>query len=1266
MRDRSLQLSIAVLLFALWCAAPVQAQIKSGSITGLVTDSSGAVVPDATISVVNTLTNVTVQTKTNAAGEYAVPYLAAGVYTVSVTKPGFANFQKTGLSLGTGGAVRIDAQMQTGSVQQSVNVSATGAILQTESSTVQNEVGDKSISALPDINHNPYYFAGLQPNVVGTDEMLDTTSANSFLIGVNSRPAMSALSVNGGLPFSGSYTVDGVSVQGSGWNEAAVLPNTAGIQEVQTIVNDHSAEYGRGQGVVNIVTKGGTNTYHGSAYDYVRNEALNANTFGNNAQGIQRGPFKVNTFGGTVGGRIVKDKLFFFTSYEGMRHSDAVDYLLTVPTPAERKGDFSKTLVNVNTSPVPVQLFDPFSATMVQNNLYQRTPYPNAIIPNPDPYALKLYSFYPDPNRTPIDVYGTNNYYNRVIRTFARNSVSGRLDYYLGKQSLYASAGLQNGLITTPGPWGSGNPFFHPTASANQANTQDQNPYASLGDTVSFSPTLVGDFRFSLQRINTQFGAPISPDLNYSDLGIPSAIQAIFAVPGVAPDVNTGRYTQLSNTQSAHKHEHQTNMVMNGSMNKIHNNWTFKWGTEYRVYLSNYQDPEEGSVLIEPGAGGSYCYSGACGSAFTGQFISATGASVAQNIDASVQGLTFADLLAGTGSLVIAPGRNIFPAFAQKYFALYSQNDWRVTNRLTVFLGLRWDLQPGPTERYNRVSSFDASKTNAFGTTGLVVFPGRDGYSRNLWDTRYRDFGPRLGAAYRLGGTWVIRGGYGISYLPTNTGYYDGTFNYGSSPFAYSTVTLPYGTDPQGVPIGRWHDLPVSQIATPIGGIASAPQNYGLTRNLLPRNMIDGRAQQWNFVIEKSLGSAWLVSATYSGVRGDHLPIARFPTTSTGLLPPNIMNCYRTGTGCPANDSAVTGNGYLQTGVDPGIAQVPNPFNPTGTLPFQGILAQKSVPRWLLDETYSLFPSQTGDLSIGFENYESLTFQVNHRFGSGLQFTAFYTWSKSLDFTSGEAAGNQATNGIGFDPAARYLLDIGANKKLSYTDIPHRVVIRGVYELPLGRGKRFDSRNRALRAVESGWQLGAVQILQSGYPVKLTGASAGSMNSLPNRIPGEPVEVPQALQHWYDGRTQVTLPDGRTITPCAQCFLKYNPDALGGPVVPNPTKPGQYLTDNYWFGDAAVDYSDIRSPRKNNLNLSVSRRFQATERLAVEFQASASNVFNHAQFRIVNGALGGINTGAPTTPSGSQLGQPGPASFGTFGLNTFDPRQVELQLKVQF
>ena len=188
---------------------------------------------------------------------------------------------------------------------------------------------------------------------------------------------------------------------GATMNEALVLPNRDGIEEVRTITNNFSAEYGRGQGAVAVTTKGGTNSYHGSVFDQLRNEDLNANTFSNNTLGIARSPFKVDYFGGTIGGPILKNKLFFFAGYEGLVHNTGADWLLSVPTPLQKKGDFSQTLVNVNGVPTPIQLFDPFTVTSAGPNLYQRAPIPNAVISDPNPAALKLYSFYPDPNRAP-------------------------------------------------------------------------------------------------------------------------------------------------------------------------------------------------------------------------------------------------------------------------------------------------------------------------------------------------------------------------------------------------------------------------------------------------------------------------------------------------------------------------------------------------------------------------------------------------------------------------------------------------------------------------------------------------------------------------------------------------------------------------------------------------------------------------------------------------------------------------------------------------
>lgn len=174
------------------------------------------------------------------------------------------------------------------------------------------------------------------------------------------------------------------------------------------------------------------------------------------------------------------------------------------------------------------------------------------------------------------------------------------------------------------------------------------------------------------------------------------------------------------------------------------------------------------------------------------------------------------------------------------------------------------------------------------------------------------------------------------------------------------------------------------------------------------------------------------------------------------------------------------------------------------------------------------------------------------------------------------------------------------------------------------------------------------------------------MKQSPNRVPGEPFEVPKALQRWYDGKTMITLPDGRSFIPCAQCFLKYNPDAFAEQVIQNPKNPNGYIADNYWWGNATQTYYGIRSPRKNNLNLSLSRTFKPTERVAVEFQASSTNLLNHTQFRSITGGLGGPNTAPLPNSTNTQLGQPGTGSYGTHGYATFDPRQVELQLRVRF
>jgi hypothetical protein len=1238
------------------------AQIKSGSIVGSVTDKTGALVPDANVSITNEETKVITPVKTDSAGQYAVPYLEAGRYTVRIEKTGFVAFEETGVSVTVGQQARVDAQLQIGSAATRVEVVANLAKLQTESTSFTSSVNARAIEAIPNINSNPFYYATLLPGVVGSNETADTSSPYSFGLGMQGRTQFVSFSVNGGQDLTNRLSVDGVNTMATGNNEAAVLPNPDGIQEVRTIVNDYTAEYGRASGVVDIITKGGTNRYHGSVFGRVRNEALNANSFANNQLGITKAPFKVGVFGGTMGGPIKKDKLFFFASYQGLVHHTGADWLETVPTPLEKQGNFGQTLVNYNGTPEPAQIYNPFNVTQIGPNLYQRALIPNAIITNPDSYGEYIINQYPDPNRAPIDLYNDDNYFYRGLQTFRGDNVNARVDYYRGKHSFYGSGGIEDSSISTPNTWGPKNPFYNrgPNGLWLPALQTDKNPYGSIGDTISLSPTLIADIRFGVQRVNTIFGSRSYPNFDYNTMGVPASVQAIMPSHEFAPDVLPSRYSDLGETLSEHKHERQTNSDLEASLTKVLGKWTLKNGVEFLDDYTSYQDFEEGSARLDLGP--AWCTN--CGSGFTSQYITSRGVNTAQDNTAMNSGFDAADFALGAGSYYIVPGRSILPDFNERYLGLYTQNDWRPTSRLTVNLGLRWDLQPGPSERWNRFSAFDATKMNPFGSQGVTAFPGTDGYSRNLWNTHWRDFGPRFGVAYRLRDTLVVRGGYGITYMPMNTGYFDGTYNYGSISFGNFTGELPYGPTPAGVVTCTFHDASCSPILQGVGSNTSAPQLYGTGPNVFPRNFLNARVQQWNVFVEKSLHSDWLFSIGYAATHGDHLMVARWPYGGIGLLPQSIDNCYRNGTGCPANDAAVTGHGYVQTAIDPAYDPVTNPWNPTGTLPFDGYLATSTINRYVLDSTYPMFQGQSGGQSFGYSNYNSLSVQVKHAFAHGLQLDTFFTWSKSMGLTSTETEYNVDDNGSNADWFD--LRNPKQNYQLTGQDFPARFVAIVVYELPFGSGKKFDFQNRAARYVISGWKVGGVQQTQSGYPEIISGASNGALNSRPFRVAGEPLEVPKALQHWYNGTTTVTLPDGRSITPCADCFLKYNPDAYAGSVIPDPTQPGQYIADDYWMGTAGGASSYMRSWGRNNLDISIMRDFRLTEKVTLELRANMTNFLNHPQFKDYSGGLGGQAVVAdPTTHT--QVGQPtGSSSFGTMGNSTYDPRQTEFQLTFRF
>lgn len=421
------RLTLAVLAAALLLLPRIHAQLRSGTIVGTVLDSTGAAVPAADVTVREQNTNISYDFRTNEAGQYTVPYLPAGIYSVTVKKPGFKTVTRSNVPLETASTVRVDITLEVGQVETTVTVEASAATLQTDTAVVQSAVSEAVIKSIPNIQNNPLFYIQLQPQVQTHSRFNDSTSTYGFGIGAEGRRSFSAFSVNGGDTFSNDIQVDGISVLGHGWNEATVLPNTEGIQEVRLQANNYSAEYGRGQSVVQVITKSGTNELHMSGFYRVRNDALNANTFYRNMLGAEnplsrRPAFKSHLYGGTAGGPLVipklyngKDRTFIFGSFERLQFNRAVDYIRTVPTAAERRGDFSQSVANVGGTPAPLLLYDPLSVRF-EGGRYVRTPFANSVIPQDrlDPAGRFLVNSYPLPNISPLEPrFLLNNYQAR-------------------------------------------------------------------------------------------------------------------------------------------------------------------------------------------------------------------------------------------------------------------------------------------------------------------------------------------------------------------------------------------------------------------------------------------------------------------------------------------------------------------------------------------------------------------------------------------------------------------------------------------------------------------------------------------------------------------------------------------------------------------------------------------------------------------------------------------------------------------------------------
>ena len=1266
-------------VFLLCGASGLNAQIRSGTITGTVTDQKDAAVVDAQVTVTNTATHVSYATKTTQTGFYSVPYLENGTYSVSVAKAGFSTETVNGVTVNPSETARADVSLRIGSATETVEVQASTEQLQTESATVSEGVSPVVVENIPNVTQNPLYYLTLQNNVQPRKETYTSQTIQSAGAGVAGRAELSAIGVNGGRAFENDIQLDGLPILGDGFNELTIVPNEEGIQESRVISNNFTAEYGRGQSVMALTTRSGTNQIHGEVNFLFRNEQLDANFWGNKVvtPQIKRPQFQRSNVGAALGGPIKTNKLFFFSSYHYMTQNQGQTNLVTVPTDLERQGNFTKTMQQgANGQPAPAQLFNPYQVTQIGTNLYQRAPITPAIITpallpeGPAAYnaALAMYNYYPTPNRVPDDVYNTNNYQSSVVNTLRFQSSNNRVDLKQGRHSIYGTGGIYWDNVAQPFALQPDTPDSgfnnNPSKSFNNAptTTSDRNGYAQLGDTIVVNPSLFIDVRYGVTRTHTiNFGGLPSGFNQYGAFGIAGATQGLFAKPGSAPPIypNSGggsgggsKWTNLSGGGFANKEERQIGHAVNGSVTKIHGSWTFKAGAEYRIILANYTDFEEGTASMN------FCCSGDPGGNYNFEYVTATGGSTPQDNNPLVDGVNGAKMLLGQGVWFVRPGANLKPAYAAKYFAVYSQNDWKLRPGLTLNLGLRYDIQPGLTERYNRIAGYDFTRKNPFGTWGVLSFPGTNGYSRNLWDTEYHDVQPRLGVAYQITRTLVARGGFAITYLPSNTGYFSSPNDYGEASFVPGNESLPFGASPSGVPTSEFTDA--APLVPSVGANINAPQNYGINEAYFDRHLKNQVVNQANFFLEKSFGASnqWLISVGWSDAVSHHLTTRNLAFENLESVDPSLLSLWKS--------QYIANNG----GPDPSTQQVPNPYQPASgpLLPFQNALANQTISQFIPYLPYPLFYGGGQGLngSTGFGNYNAGLVHFSHRMSSGLDLTVNYTWSKELDFVTTGIEDGQGVN-AGGTFGTPDLINQHNNRNYGTADQPSVLSVIAVYQSQFGKGGKYVLSNPFGRAIAGDWTLGSVVSVADGYPVVLSMGSDGAFTGRMDRNPIWPVELPKSYQHFYDGSTSVTLPCGTQITPPKYYRPKYDLCAFKGETLTTPN--GSIVPNIYWIGNAAQTNGNIRLPGRTNVDFQVSRTFPIRERVRLEFAAEISNLFNHPEFsNSWGGSLGNMNT-QNNLGKGLVPGNGSSSSFGalaTNGTSTYDPRQIVLQGFIRF
>ncbi len=1135
-------ISQAVVAFVLlaFLPTPATSQSVSGSITGVVADPSGAVIPGATVTATSVKTGLPHRAAADASGVYTIPLLQPDIYNVRAEQTGFSSTVQENVKVEVNQVVTVNFAMNVGTVQQTVTVEASSTpLLTTAQSDTSHVLEEVQIQNLPLQDRDVFTFVYLMPGVaqVGPVKVGAVGNRNFF---------DSVFTVNGGRASMNEVLLDGVPDTIGDFNGIAIVPPLGSVQEFKLQAGNYSAEFGRsGGGIVNLVTRSGGNKIHGELYEYLQNSSLNASSWSANRTGQKKVVNQRNHFGGDVGGPVIlphlyngKDRTFFFFDYEGRRQGDPFSVLTAVPTEAERRGDFSQ-LVGPRG---PITIYNPFTSTPIPGMPGQvtRTAFAGNVIAQNliDPVAANILKFWPQPNRTG-EISGSNNYGFNGKTRLRKDLFDARIDHTISSRNhLFGRFAYERRESIEDNALG--------TVASSARRIIDSFRNFVLGDTFSITPSLINDLRLGYTRAHAN-QLPFSTGFDPTTLGFPSYIRDRSNLL-VFPDINVSSNPSMAGlgARGFNNQPRDTSSIFE-SVVKVHGSHTLKTGFSWE--LIRFMPFQIFSSV------GTY--------SFGGSFTRGPNPTVS-GVDLT-SGSGFADFLLGAYSGAPPGATYQFQSpltISHHYYAAYFQDDRKLTRKLTLNLGLRWELETGTQENHDRLTYFDFNAPSpllsnskaaaAFpNLRGLLSFTG-GGNPRPEWDANKHNFGPRIGAAYVINDKTVLRGGYGIFYLPLSleaVGALGVNRNITSSqPDRFTPSIFLANPFPGGLP-------------GPIGNSQGSLTQIGQSIQAIIRNPFAPYNQQWDLAVQRALPGDFVVEAAYVGSHGVHLPMQGLQVNQ---LPPSAQ--------------------ALGTALN---QQIPNPFFGVITDP-NSILSKDKVTRFQLSHPFPQYQSVNYFRpNLGSSNYQSLQLSLRKRFSHGLSFQGSYTVSKLLDLGGGG-------NGAAFwDPTpVQNVYNLSAEKSLSNQDIPQRFVASFVYQIPYGRpGQRGADARRVLRGIFGFWQIGGIATWQSGTPfgVQATNDISHDVGQATERADVKPGVDPTIPLWWARSNVRQGLP-------------WFNRDAFAIP-------------REFTFGNSSRTLGALRTDTPKNLDFSLTKSFVLSEKgMRVSFQAEFFNLFNQTVF----------------------------------------------------